>query len=171
MASTKPKENGKEGKNHNTPILDMGKEKKGIVSSLNQLLANYSVHFQKLRNYHWNVKGEDFFDLHEQFELQYNEAKMNIDEIAERIRVFDMTPLSTMEDYLRVSEIMETSPDISSDAMVEEILNDYRILLSHMYNIVSIASENDDSGTGEMIKRFIKSIEKHHWMLSAFSNK
>lgn len=165
----KHKENGKE---HNPPTLDRGRkrETEKIVSALNQLLANYSVHYQKLRNYHWNVKGENFFDLHEQFELQYNEAKMNIDEIAERIRVFDMTPLSTMEDYLRLSEIIETGPDISSDEMVKEVMNDYRVLLNHMNKVVETAAASDDSGTEEMIKRFIKRIEKHHWMLSAFSS-
>src|SRR5918993_5845776 len=73
------------------------KETGKISSALNSLLANYSVHYQKLRNYHWNVKGSDFFDLHEQFEIQYNEALQSIDEIAERIRVFGKTPLSTMK--------------------------------------------------------------------------
>lgn len=147
------------------------KETEKIVSALNQLLANYSVHYQKLRNYHWNVKGENFFDLHEQFELQYNEAKMNIDEIAERIRVYDMTPFSTMEDYLRFSEIQETGPEIPSEKMVQEVLGDFKILLKHMNKVVEAADIGADSGTEEMIKRFIKRTEKHHWMLSAFSNK
>jgi starvation-inducible DNA-binding protein len=52
--------------------------------------------------------------------------------------------------------------------MVREILSDYRILLQYMFNTVEIAGEQNDSGTEEMVKGFIKSIEKHHWMLSAF---
>src|SRR6478736_9047862 len=80
-------------------------ETERITQVLNQLLANYSVHYQKLRNYHWNVKGPDFFDLHEQFEMQYNEALQNIDDIAERIRIFQETPMSTMKEYLDASEI------------------------------------------------------------------
>jgi starvation-inducible DNA-binding protein len=138
---------------------------------LNELLANYSVHYQKLRNYHWNVKGSDFFDLHEQFEQQYNEALENIDVIAERIRVFSKTPLSTMKDFLEISEIKETGTDLKSDIMVREILSDYRILLNSMSSVVEVAIDQDDSGTEEMIKKFINSIEKHHWMLSAFLSK
>src|SRR5688572_33158880 len=65
-----------------------------ITYALNALLANYSVHYQKLRNYHWNVKGTDFFDLHQEFESQYNQSLEHIDEIAERIRIFAQTPLS-----------------------------------------------------------------------------
>src|ERR1041384_7583830 len=71
------------------------KETDKISKALNDLLANYSVHYQKLRNYHWNVKGSDFFDLHIEFEQQYTEAQQNIDDIAERIRVFSKTPVST----------------------------------------------------------------------------
>jgi starvation-inducible DNA-binding protein len=146
-------------------------ETEQIVNSLNEVLANYSVHYQKLRNYHWNVKGSDFFDLHEQFELQYNEARENIDEIAERIRVFGKTPLSLMKEYLEVSEIKETGTDLDSEIMVREILSDYRILLEYMFSVIEVAAELGDSGTEEMVKVFIHNIEKHHWMLSAFLSK
>ena len=144
------------------------KETDKISKALNHLLANYSVHYQKLRNYHWNVKGSDFFDLHEQFEQQYNEALQHIDEIAERIRIFQETPLSTMQDYLNTSEIKETSTDLESDLMVREILSDYTILLDYMFKVVEVSAAQEDSGTEEMVKRFINSVEKHHWMLSAF---
>ena len=144
------------------------KETEKISKALNELLANYSVHYQKLRNYHWNVKGSDFFDLHEQFETQYNEALQHIDDIAERIRIFQETPLSTMRDYLETSEIKETTTELESDLMVREILSDYTILLKYMFNVVEVAVAQDDSGSEEMVKRFINGIEKHHWMLSAF---
>lgn len=143
-------------------------ETEKVVAVLNELLANYSVHYQKLRNYHWNVKGSDFFDLHDQFEQQYNEARENIDEVAERIRVFGKTPLSTMKEYLDRSQIKETGTDLPSDLMVREILNDYTILLESMFGVVDVAQDQGDSGTEEMIKVFIHNLEKHHWMLSAF---
>jgi len=80
-----------------------------ISHALNSVLANYSIHFQKLRNFHWNVTGSDFFDLHLEFEAQYKEAAEHTDEIAERIRVFGETPFSTMKEYLDESEIKESS--------------------------------------------------------------
>ena len=69
-----------------------------IVLNLNKLLANYHVHYQKLRNFHWNVEGPEFFELHQKFEEQYNEVKVNIDDIAERIRIFDKKPMSTLSE-------------------------------------------------------------------------
>src|SRR5688572_5989884 len=139
-----------------------------ITHALNSVLANYSVHYQKLRNFHWNVKGSDFFDLHLEFEAQYKEALENIDEIAERIRVFGETPFSTMQDFLRHSEIKEASTEIPSDLMIRELLNDYRVLLQYMAAVVEVASEQYDAGTENMVKGFIKKIEKHHWMFTAF---
>jgi starvation-inducible DNA-binding protein len=146
-------------------------ETESITKVLNELLANYSVHYQKLRNFHWNVKGSDFFDLHERFEQQYNEARENIDEIAERIRVFGKTPLSTMADYLATAEIKEAGSDLPSDLMVREVLNDFLIMLEYLFAVVDVAMDLGDSGTEEMVKGFIHKIEKHHWMLTAFMAK
>jgi starvation-inducible DNA-binding protein len=154
--------------------LKMGwssKQIEEITQALNSLLANYSIHIQKLRNYHWNVKGGDFFDLHEQFELQYNQATLFTDEIAERIRVFNVSPWSTLKTYLENSVIKETDSEISADIMVRELLNDYNILLENMAGIIEISSTHKDYGTERMIKQFIQTIEKNHWMLSSFMAK
>lgn len=142
-----------------------------LVDTMNKLMANFSVHYQKLRNFHWNVKGGDFFDIHEQFENQYNDVKVAIDDIAERIRVFGQTPLSTMKDYLEHSEILESATDLKSNEMVLEIIRDYEVLLEKMFTVVEMAIEAGDSGTEDMIKGFIKKTEKNHWMMTAFLNK
>lgn len=143
-------------------------ESEHIVKSLNQLLANYHVHYQKLRNFHWNVTGGDFFDLHEKFEELYNEAFSNIDLTAERIRVFGMTPLSLMQDYLDHSRIKEVGTDLDSRAMVTEILNDFEILVENMNECAENVAELGDTATEDMLISFIKTIESNHWMLSSF---
>lgn len=147
------------------------KEVKQLVNSMNEVLANYSVHYQKLRNFHWNVKGGDFFDIHEQFEIQYNHVKESIDDIAERIRVFGQTPLSTMRDYLERAEIEEADTDLSGTEMVREIIKDYEILLEYMFNVIELAITHGDSGTEDMFKSFVKTIEKNHWMMTSFIQK
>ena len=140
-----------------------------IVNSMNQLLADYSLHYQKLRNFHWNVKGAEFFDVHEKFETQYNEAKVAIDDIAERIRVFGQTPYSNMSDYLEHATIKEARTDLPAMEMVKEIIEDYGILIESLYNTIDIAIENGDGGTEDLAKGLVKKLEKSHWMMSAFS--
>lgn len=66
--------------------LNMNDEKLlPVVIELNTLLAEYHIYYQKLRNYHWNILGKNFFDLHDKFEELYGQARIRIDEIAERI--------------------------------------------------------------------------------------
>jgi starvation-inducible DNA-binding protein len=147
------------------------KETEKLVEVLNALLANYHLHYQKLRNFHWNVKGGDFFDLHEQFEQRYNIAKESIDEIAERIRVFGYTPISNLSDYLKHATIKESPTDLAADKMVEEILKDYEMLLSFLTDAMNAAIDIGDVGTEDMLNSFIQDMEKHHWMLSSFLGK
>src|SRR5690606_13876996 len=114
------------------------------------------------QNFHWNVKGRDFFELHEQFEKMYMSAFQHVDLIAERIRVFGKTPVSTMKEYLNLSEIKEANPDLSGEFMVREILADYAILISLMVDTLDQTSKNGDAGTTDMVNRFIKQMEKDH---------
>ncbi len=143
-------------------------ESNEVVQSLNFLLANLHVHYQKLRNYHWNVTGSDFFDLHERFEEEYNEVKVEIDEIAERIRVFGHTPVSTLKEYLDMSEIKETGTELTGNEMVKEVLNDFEILLSFMVDALEASGEIGDVATEDMLTGYIKRTEKIHWMLTSF---
>lgn len=143
-------------------------ESEKIVSSLNKLLANYHVHYQKLRNFHWNVTGGDFFELHAKFEELYNEAFANIDLIAERIRVFGMKPLSLMKDYLDHADIKEVSTDLKSREMVEEVLRDFQLLVENMNECTEKVAELGDQATEDMLIAFIKSMELNHWMLTSF---
>lgn len=140
-----------------------------LAGSMNDVMANYHVFYQKLRNFHWNVTGGDFFDLHEKFEEIYTEAIENIDEIAERIRVFDMTPLSRLQDYLEKSEIREAGTDLSGDQMVAEILNDMETLHTYFLAVLENATEIQDMASINMMNRMIQSLEKQHWMLKAFA--
>jgi len=139
-----------------------------ITNTLNVLLANYALHQQRLRSYHWNVKGRDFFDLHLEFKNQYKEATVYVDAIAERIRFFGKVPFSTMQEFLNAASLQETSGQLTAELMIRELLSDYRILAQFLSDAVDIAVEQGDSGTEEMVKKNIRSVEKHHWMLSAF---
>lgn len=146
-------------------------EVKPTITALNLLLANYQVHYQKLRDFHWNVTGPDFFDIHEQFEQEYEQVKLNIDEIAERIRVFGDHPISTMKQYLDVSTIEEAPRGLSAEKMVKSILDDFEILLSFMIDTIEEARSVGDVSTSDMVTKMMQRTEKRHWMLTAFSKK
>lgn len=139
-----------------------------IVSNLNKLSANYNVYLQKLKNFHWNVKGDDFFELYEKFEELYRRAYDEIDEIAGRIRLFGQRPLSTFSDYLKHADLEEVHGDYTSLEMVRELLNDMRVIISIMEECIQAAGEIGDNGTEDMMKSFIRNMEKDHWMFTAW---
>ena len=67
--------------------IGLHREKLAVVADiLKQLLADEHVLYVKLRNYHWNVTGMNFQQLHAFFSEQYTAVSTYIDDIAERIR-------------------------------------------------------------------------------------
>jgi len=145
---------------------------KSIVDHLNDLLANYHIHYQKLRGCHWNVKGSNFFTLHAKFEELYTNAITSIDELAERILTLGKAPLSTYKDYLTISKIREIDTEgMRDEDLVLAILSDFHILIEHEREIMEITDESGDDGTNDMINKFMQFKEKNTWMLRAFCGK
>ena len=145
------------------------KEKTELSKELNLLIASYHIHYQKLRNFHWNVQGSDFFDLHDKFEELYNFSKKNIDDIAERIRVFGERPMVSLHDYLEHSRIKEPAEVLNSSEMVNQVLEDFEILLGQMISALDMANEIGDVSTIDLLIKMVKQTEKYYWMLSAFA--
>lgn len=139
--------------------------------ALNQLLANYQIYYQNLRNFHWNVTGENFFDLHVQFEALYEDARERIDQIAERILTLRLRPMSTMSAYLDSSKAEEFGVVINSHEMVEKLLTNHREVIAAMREVISRAGEISDEGTIDLIGGILSSFEKKSWMLDAWLNK
>lgn len=140
-----------------------------VVSELNLLLANYSVYYQKLRSYHWNVMGKNFFDLHNKFEELYNDARIKIDEVAERILTLRYHPVSNFKKYLEMSSIKEASPFKADTEMVSDILSDHQKLLMQLKTTLDKADQAGDEGTVDMLGAYIGELEKASWMLDAFN--
>ena len=143
---------------------------KPLVEELNILLADYHLYYQKLRNFHWNVKGHHFFQLHVQFEEMYNDSKIKIDEIAERILTLRFQPLSNYSDYLDNASLKESKSNLKDEAMMGALIKDNDLLLKQMRKTVELASEAGDEGTIDMLGAYIRELEKNTWMLESWTN-
>lgn len=152
--------------------LNLDKDKtSSTAKELNILLADYHIYYQKLRNFHWNVVGDNFFDLHNKFEEMYEDAKTKIDEIAERILTLRFQPTSNLSDYLKMSSLKEASENTKDVDMVKKLLADHGNLLSQMRKVVETAGNADDEGTIDLIGGYIGDLEKVSWMLDAWTMK
>jgi len=152
--------------------LNLDKSKtQATVKELNILLSDYHMYYQKLRNYHWNIVGHNFFDLHEQFEVMYDDAKLKVDEIAERILTLRFQPESSLSTYLKLSNLKESTEDKTDVEMVEDLLHDHSVIIQQMRKVVEVADKNGDEGTIDLIGAYIRELEKTSWMLDAWSMK
>jgi starvation-inducible DNA-binding protein len=139
-----------------------------LFDILNKQIANWSVLFIKLHNYHWYVKGNQFFTLHTKFEEFYNEASLHIDELAERLLAIGGEPVATMKDCLAMASVQEANGNESAEEMVQSISSDFSLLVGELKEGMSIAEQANDEITGDMLLAIHSSLEKHVWMLKAY---
>ncbi|MCL1991010.1 MAG: DNA starvation/stationary phase protection protein [Defluviitaleaceae bacterium] len=139
-----------------------------VVNILNEQLSNWHVLFVKLHNYHWNVKGSDFFTLHEKFEMLYNEAAGHIDELAERILALGAKPAGSFKAYLALSTVAEATGNESSREMVEQIIVDFKTVVASAKSGIEAASEIGDETTVDLFTQIHVALEKHIWLFTAF---
>jgi starvation-inducible DNA-binding protein len=143
-------------------------DSKILVEKLNILLANYEIYYQNLRNFHWNVSGPNFFELHAKFEELYNAANLGIDETAERILTLGERPFSSFSEYIENSEIKEAKNINDAKKMVEIVRDNLNTLLKLEREALEIAAEQGDEGTVALMSEYITGKEKVVWMLSAY---
>lgn len=155
--------------NTNRIGLEKNKAKK-LAEQLNTLLANYSVFYQNTRGYHWNIKGEKFFELHLKFEELYDDLLLKIDEVAERILTLGHTPEHSYSLYTKVSTIKESDKVSDGLIAVEHILDAFKTIILLQREILTLSAEAHDEGTNALMSDYIRMQEKLVWMYSSFLN-
>lgn len=137
-----------------------------MINKLNEFLSDLNVFYRKLQNYHWNVKGKNFFVLHEKLEEYYNKINEEIDEVAEHILTLDKQPLGTMKDYLENTCIEEAkNAKIEGEIVLDKILKDFEALLQKAICIKKLSDEHHIYSTSSLIDSYILEYSKIIWML------
>ena len=126
-----------------------------VVKDLNDFLSDLNIFYRKLQNYHWNVRGKDFFVLHSKLEEYYDEVNKQIDE----------QPLGTMQDYLNNTCIVEAKNEkIEEKAIFENIINDLGTLLNKVTNIKEESDKQNMYATSSLMDEYIEGYMKKLWM-------
>ena len=154
-------------KNLNAIGLESIKAKK-LAEKLNELLANYSIFYQNTRGYHWNIKGEKFFELHLKFEELYNDLLLKIDEVAERILTLGHIPDHNFSDYKKTATLKESNQVSNGIKAVGAILSSFQIIIILQRELLLLSEEAGDEGTNALMSDYIRMQEKLVWMYSAY---
>lgn len=140
-----------------------------IVDVLNTLLAQEYVLFTKTLNYHWNFKGPRFNPMHEFLDDQYNDILEIMDNVAERVKIFDAYPLATARELLERSSIDEApEQQPSPNEMLFDLFNDHQLIQEYIKS--QIAKEDlfkDDPGTEDMLTGILRDHEMTSWVLKS----
>ncbi|WP_421206925.1 Dps family protein [Aeromonas sp. 601027] len=143
-------------------------QSQALAAELNKLLASYQILYMNVRGFHWNIRGNQFFELHLKFEEIYNDLLLKVDALAERILTLDGVPMHSFSEYLKVSAIPEQKGLHDGSACVESLLESFRELLVAQRRILGQAAEAGDEGTASILSDYVQQQEKLVWMLRAY---
>lgn len=138
---------------------------KKVSEGLASVLADTYTLYLKTQNYHWNVTGPRFHELHKMFEDQYSEMAEAVDEIAERIRALGHRAPGTFKEFLELSSITEEERILSADNMIISLVESHEAVSRKSREVVQIAAEFKDEASADLLSARIKTHEKTAWML------
>lgn len=149
--------------------LGLNQEKvNDLITDLNSLLANYQLLYSNVRGFHWNIKGNNFFELHLKFEEIYNDLQVKIDEVAERILTLGGAPENTFTMYLKSASIKEISKETNGAKGLENIIEGISIIIKLERSLLEKSAEINDEGTNSLVSGYITEHEKSLWMFNAY---
>lgn len=144
------------------------KRSQQLSEKLNLLLANFQLFYINARGFHWNIKGDKFFELHIKFEELYTDALLKIDEVAERILTLGNTPVHSFTEYVKLSSIRELKNISDGKIAVTEVVIGFNELLQLEREILQLADDASDEGTLALMSDYIRQQEKTVWMYSSY---
>lgn len=145
------------------------KDRETIAQGLKCLLADSYTLYLQTHNFHWNVTGAQFRELHLMFEEHYTELAVAVDDIAERIRTLDVAAPGTYKEFAKLSSIDEVDGVPSGKEMVKILLAGHEAVVMTCRKVLSSAQQADDESTAALVSDRMRIHEKTAWMLRALS--
>lgn len=151
---------------------NIGISEKNLQASaniLNTLLADETVLYIKTRNYHWNIEGDNFIELHKFYESQYKELEETIDEVAERIRYLGHYAEGRLKDFLQITHLQEQEYTSNQKEQLRNLLQDHEaIIIFARKEIDTINDEYNDAGTADLLTGIMEQHEKMAWFIRSY---
>ena len=152
--------------------IDIGigpKDREHIADGLKKLLADSYTLYLQTHNFHWNVTGPMFRELHLMFEEHYTELAEAVDDIAERIRTLDVVAPGTYKAFSELSSIKEVVEVPPAEKMVEILTQGHEQVVKTCREVLKLAQEGEDESTIALVSDRMSVHEKTAWMLRATS--
>jgi DNA-binding ferritin-like protein (oxidative damage protectant) len=150
--------------------IDIGiaeQDRINVAEGLKKLLADSYTLYLQTHNFHWNVTGPQFRELHLMFEEQYTELADAVDVIAERVRTLGVAAPGTYKAFASLSSIEEVEGVPSSEEMVELLTQGHEKVVKTARQVLKTAQDAGDESTTSLVSDRMRVHEKTAWMLRA----
>ncbi|MDZ4792236.1 MAG: DNA starvation/stationary phase protection protein [Hyphomicrobiales bacterium] len=151
----------------NTKVSIAPDAKAEIIEALSQSLSETAVETTKAQNFHWNVRGMAFGQLHELFQTIYENHFAGQDLLAERIKALEGHADGRMAEFLKRSAIVESDSHIGATQMIETLMRDQETLSTTLRAAAMLAEEHGDIVTNDLAIERATAHDKFAWMLRA----
>lgn len=152
--------------------IDIGinkQDREAIAEHLKHLLADSYTLYLQTHNFHWNVTGPMFGQLHQMFEQHYTELSIAVDDIAERIRSLDVAAPGTYKAFAALSSIDEVDGVPSAQEMITILTKSHEQVVKTCRAALALTQQADDESSSALISDRMRIHEKTAWMLRALN--
>lgn len=144
-----------------------------VVKQLNKLQADAHALFIAFHDYHWNVKGLQFAQVHAYTEEAYDEMGELFDDMAERALMIGGKAVTKTKDLIELSKDAPVS--VKDSYGVIEVLENakkaYEYLVKEFKKLQEIAEAEGDNTTSNIAQDHYGEYEKRLWMLASMLSK
>ena len=141
-----------------------------MLESLRYQLASTFAIYQKTLSFHWNIEGNEFFELHELFEQHYLALATEIDQVAEIIRTLGFKVEGGLDEFAKLSKIAPPKTGLDGKEMINVLINDYETLLKLIEKSSSELNEHE-IGVRQQLALIYANHQKTIWMMKSWSRK
>jgi len=154
---------------NDTKIRNNKMSNDNLTNALKIVLADSYALYLKTHNFHWNVEGKRFYDLHNLFQTQYEELAIAVDDIAETIRQLGSKAPGSFKTFSEITNLKDGNENSSAEDMVKELANDQAIVMESVTEALDFAKEVDDEATIGLLVDRLSVHRKTQWMLKSLA--
>lgn len=139
-------------------IKESAREK--LVETINQQLADTFDLYSQAKQAHWNVKGTDFFQLHELFDAVAEAVHPFIDVLAERAATLGGVAMGTVRMAAKTSTLSEYPADVANGkAHLENVRERLAAVAASNRRAIERAGQLQDPTTEDLFTEMSRVID------------
>ncbi|HWA34509.1 MAG TPA: DNA starvation/stationary phase protection protein [Cyclobacteriaceae bacterium] len=142
---------------------------KEVALELNKALADEFVLYTKTRNYHWNIEGRNFMEMHKFYETQFEELDEIVDDVAERVRALGHYSEGRLKDFLSLTHLDEPTYTNRQEEQLKNLLSDHETIIQNLRKLITVFSDkHKDIGTSDFVTGIMEKHEKMAWFIRSY---